>query len=38
MGVMRNLVKLVGLAILVGVDLMRPIRAEYRLPARWLAR
>lgn len=34
----RTLLNLTGLAFLVGLDLVRPSRAEYRLPARWLAR
>ncbi len=38
MDVMRTLLKFLGLGLLVGLDLVRPSRPEYRLPARWLAR
>lgn len=34
----RILLKFMGLGVLVGLDLLRPSRPEYRLPARWLAR
>ena len=34
--VLRTLLKFMGLGLLVGVDLVRPSRAEYRMPARWL--
>jgi|GEM_PF-2062272 len=38
MYVIRILLKFAGLGLLVGLDLVRPSRPEYRLPARWLAR
>jgi len=38
MRVTRTLLKFMGLGLLVGLDLLRPSRPEYRLPARWLAR
>lgn len=38
MTVARTLLKFVGLGLLVGLDLLRPSRPEYRLPQRWLAR
>ena len=38
MGVTRILLKFMGLGLLVGLDLVRPSRAEYRMPARWLTR
>lgn len=38
MRVMRTLLKFMGLGLLVTIDLLRPTRPEYRLPARWLAR
>lgn len=38
MTVARTLLKFMGLGLLVGMDLLRPSRAEYRVPARWLAR
>lgn len=38
MRVTRTLLKFLGLGLLVGLDLLRPSRPEYRLPARWLAR
>ena len=38
MRTLRTLLRLTGLALLVGIDLVRPSRAEYRMPARWLAR
>jgi hypothetical protein len=38
MDVVRTLLKFLGLGLLVGLDLVRPSRPEYRLPARWLAR
>lgn len=34
----RDLMKFLRLGVLVGLDLIRPSRAEYRLPARWTAR
>ncbi len=38
MRTMRTLLKLMSLGLLVGLDLLRPTRPAYRLPARWLAR
>lgn len=38
MRVTRILLKFAGLGLLVGLDLLRPSRPEYRMPARWLAR
>lgn len=38
MTVARTLLKFMGLGLLVGLDLLRPSRAEYRMPARWLTR
>ena len=38
MYVTRIMLKFLGIGFLVGVDLLRPSRPEYRLPARWLAR
>ena len=38
MRTIRTVLKIVGLGLLVGLDLIRPSRAEYRMPARWLAR
>lgn len=38
MHVTRTLLKFMGLGLLVGLDLVRPIRPQYRMPARWLAR
>jgi len=38
MYLIRILLKFAGLGLLVGLDLVRPSRPEYRLPARWLAR
>ena len=38
MQVMRTLLKFMGLGLMVGLDLVRPSRPEYRLPSRWLAR
>lgn len=38
MRVARTMLKFMGLGLLVGLDLLRPSRAEYRMPARWLAR
>jgi hypothetical protein len=38
MRVTRTLLKFLGLGLLVGLDLIRPSRAEYRMPARWLTR
>lgn len=38
MQTIRTLLKFMGLALLVSLDLMRPTRPGYRLPARWLAR
>lgn len=35
---MRIFARLLKLAALVALDLVRPSRAEYRLPARWTAR
>ena len=38
MTVARTMLKFMGLGLLVGLDLLRPSRAEYRMPARWLPR
>lgn len=38
MRVARIIVKVLGLGLMVGFDLVRPSRAEFRMPARWLAR
>jgi len=38
MYLIRIFLKFAGLGVLVGLDLLRPSRPEYRLPARWLAR
>ena len=38
MRVTRDFIRLIGLAALVGLDLIRPSRPAYRMPARWLAR
>jgi len=38
MSVTRTLLKFLGLGLLVGLDLVRPSRPEYRMPARWLPR
>jgi hypothetical protein len=38
MTVARTLLKFMGLGLLVGLDLLRPSRAEYRMPSRWLTR
>lgn len=38
MYLMRTMLKFLGLGLLVAVDLVRPSRPEYRLPARWLPR
>lgn len=38
MRVTRTLLKFLGLGLLVGLDLVRPSRPEYRMPARWLTR
>lgn len=38
MQVARTMLKFIGLGLLVGLDLLRPSRAEYRIPARWLVR
>jgi hypothetical protein len=38
MQTIRTLWKFLGLGALVVVDVLRPTRPEYRLPARWLAR
>lgn len=38
MRVTRVFMKFLGLGFLVSLDLLRPTRPEYRLPARWLAR
>ena len=34
----RVLFKFIGLAMLVGADILRPTRPDYRMPARWLTR
>jgi hypothetical protein len=38
MRVTRTLLKFLGLGLLVGLDLVRPSRPEFRMPARWLTR
>lgn len=38
MQTLRIMCRFLGLGVLVGLDLVRPSRPEYRLPARWLAR
>lgn len=38
MTVARTMLKFMGLGLLVGLDLLRPSRAEYRMPERWLTR
>lgn len=38
MDLIRILLRFSGLGLMVGLDLVRPSRPEYRLPARWLAR
>lgn len=38
MRVAQIIVKVLGLGLMVGFDLVRPSRAEFRMPARWLAR
>jgi hypothetical protein len=38
MHVARIMLKFLGLGVLVTLDLLRPSRPEYRLPARWLTR
>lgn len=37
MRTLRTLLKFMGLGLLVGVDLLRPTRPAYRMPARWLS-
>jgi hypothetical protein len=32
------MLKFLGLGLLVGLDLVRPSRPEFRMPARWLTR
>ncbi len=32
----HDIIRLIGLAALVGLDLIRPSRSAYRMPARWL--
>lgn len=34
----RTMCRFLGLGMMVGLDLIRPSRPEYRLPARWLVR
>jgi len=38
MYLIRIMLRFLGIGVLVGIDLLRPSRPEYRLPARWLAR
>jgi hypothetical protein len=38
MQTLRIMFRFLGLGLLVGLDILRPTRPEYRLPARWLAR
>ena len=38
MRAVRIILKVLGLGLMVGFDLVRPSRAEFRIPARWLAR